>query len=67
MSEEPGLLLPIDGGRENHAGGGHAVGEKAFDEGLELVDGREPDFDEEGFSACDVMALLDGVDGGEKL
>lgn len=59
-------MLPIDGGRENHAGGGHSVGEKAFYERLELVDGREPDFDEEGFSTCDVMALLYGVDSGEK-
>jgi hypothetical protein len=67
VSEEPRLLLPIDGSRENHAGSGHSVGEKTFDEGLELVDGREPNFDEEGFSACDVMALLHGVDGGEKL
>jgi hypothetical protein len=67
VSEEPGLLLPIDGSRENHAGGGHSVGEKTFDQGLELIDGREPDFDEESFSAGDVMALLDRVDGGEKL
>jgi len=66
VPQEPGLLLPMDGCRENHAGGGHSVGEKTFDERLELVDGRETDFDEEGFSACDVMALLHSVDGGEE-
>ncbi len=66
MSEEPGLLLSIDGSRENHAGGGHSVGEKTLDERLELIDGGEPDFDEEGFSPGDVMAFLHCVDGGEK-
>jgi hypothetical protein len=59
--------LPVDGSGEDHAGGGHSIGEKAFDERLELIGGGEPDFDEEGFSAGDVMALLYGVDGGEKL
>ena len=59
--------MPVDGSGEDHAGGGHSVGEKSFDEGLELVGGGEPDFDEEGLSSGDVVALLHGVDGGQKL
>jgi len=67
MPEEPFLPLPIDGRGENHAGGRHSVREQTLDEGLELIDGGESNLDEEGFSAGDVMALLHGVDGGEKL
>jgi hypothetical protein len=65
--QEPSLLLAGDGCRQDHAGRGHPVGEKAFDERFELVDGGECDLDEKCFAAGDVMALLDGVDGGEKL
>lgn len=67
MPEQPCLLLAVDGSGENHAGGGHSVGEQTLDEGLELIDGGEANFDEEGLSAGDVMTLLYGVDGGEEL
>src|ERR1700722_2820323 len=64
--EQPGLLLAVDGSGKHHAGRRHAVGEQAFDQRLQLVDGREGDFDEEGLAAGDVMALLYGFEGGEK-
>lgn len=66
MAEQPCFFLSVDRCGENHAGGGHAVWKEALDEWLQLIDGGETNFDEERFSAGDVMALLYGVDGGEE-
>lgn len=60
------FLLAVDGGGEDHTGCRHAVGQQPLDEGFELVHGLKRDFDEECFSAGDVVALLYGVDGREE-
>ncbi len=52
--------------RKNHAGGGAAVGEKFFDEVLEVGHGGEDDLEEEGVVAGEVVALLDGFEGGKE-
>ena len=60
-------LLSLKWRRENHAGGGTAVGEKFFDEVFELCDGGEDDFEQEGVVAGEVVALLHGAERGKEL
>lgn len=53
--------------RHDHAGGGAAVGQQFLDEIFEFGHGGEDDFEHEGVVAGEVMAFLDGDEGGEEL
>ena len=59
-------MLSLEWRREDHAGGGAAIGQKFFDEVLELGHGREDDLEHEGVVAGEVVAFLHGVESGEE-
>lgn len=65
--EKPRLLLTVDRSGEHHACRRHTVREEAFDQWLQLINGGQGDFDEEGFAAGDVMTLLHSLKRREKL
>lgn len=51
--------VALDGGGEDQAGDGIAVGEQGLDEGFEIVHGGGGDLEQEIVAASEVMALAD--------
>jgi len=53
--------------REDHAGGGTAIGQKLLDEVFKFCHGGEDQFEQEGVVAGEVVALLHGVERRKEL